>query len=91
MLNLDTKILSKAISKKLKTVLPKLISLQRTPYVKNRFIEESGTLISDIIKISGCFNITGCLVTMDIEKAFNSLDSKPKASFTDDSDLLLME
>ena len=31
-------------------------------------------MISDIIEISGCFNITGFLVTKDFEKAFDSLD-----------------
>ena len=80
--NLDTnffaecwqKNLFKAISNKLKTVLPTLISSQQTAHVKNRFIGESGRLISDIIEISGCFNITGFLVTVDIEKAFDSLD-----------------
>ena len=74
LLNVDTKILSKVFSNKLKTILPTLISLQQTAYVKNRFIGESGRLISDIIEINGCFNITGFLVTMDIEKAFDSLD-----------------
>ena len=74
LLNVDKKILFKAISNKLKTVLPTLISSQQTAHVKNRFIGESGRLISDIIEISGCFNITGFLVTMDIEKAFDSLD-----------------
>ena len=54
--------------------MPTLISSQQTAYVKNRFIGESGRLISDIIEISGWFNITGFLVTMDIEKAFDSLD-----------------
>ena len=76
MLNVDTKILSKAISNKLKTVLPTLISSQQTAYVKNRFIGESGRLISDIIEIRGCFNITGFLVTMNIRKAFDSLDHR---------------
>ena len=74
LLNVDTKILSKAISNKLKTVLPTLISSQQTAYVKNRFIGESGRLISDIVEISGCFNITGFLVTMNIEEAFDFLD-----------------
>ena len=74
MLNVDTKILSKAFSNKLKTVLPTLVSSQQTTYVKNRLIGESGRLISDIIKISGWFNITGFLVTMDIEKSFDSFD-----------------
>ena len=74
LLNADTEILSKAISDKLKTALSTLISSQQTAYVKKRFIGESGRLFSDIIEISGWFNITGFLVTMDIEKAFDSLD-----------------
>ena len=63
MLNVHTKILPKAISNKLKTVLLTLISSQQTAYVKSRFIGESGRLISDIIEISGWFNITGFYVT----------------------------
>ena len=79
MLNVDTKILFKAISNKLKTVLPTLFSSQQKItkiifYVKIRFTEESGTLISEIIEISGYFNVTGVLVTMDFEKAFDSVD-----------------
>ena len=70
MLKVDTKILYKAISNKLKFILLALISSQHTASVKKkkRFIGESGRLISDMIEISGCFNITGFLVTMDIEK-----------------------
>ena len=56
-LNIDSKILSKAILIKLKAILPTLISSQQTTYVKNRFIGESGRLICDIIKIRGWFNI----------------------------------
>ena len=79
MLNVDTKILSKAISSKLKTALPTLFSSQQKMtriifYVKIRFIEESGRLISEIIEISGYFNVTDFLITMDIEKAFDSVD-----------------
>ena len=74
LLNTDTKILSKTISKKIKAVLPMLISSQQTAYVKNRFIRGSGRLISAIIEISAWLNIERVLVTMDIEKAFDSLD-----------------
>ena len=52
LLNVDLKIISKALSEKLKKVLPDLISSQQTAYVKNRHIGESGRLISDIIEIS---------------------------------------
>ena len=58
----------------LKKVLPNLTSPQRIAYVENRFIGESGRLIADIIEITGVLNREGFLVTMDIEKAFDSLD-----------------
>ena len=74
MLNVDAKILPKAISKKLKVVLLMLISWQETVYVKHRFIGGSVRLISDIIGISDWLNNEVFLVTMDIEKAFDSLD-----------------
>ena len=64
MLNVDTKVVSKALSNKLKTVSPASIFSKQTAYVKSRFIGESGRLISDIIEISGCFNITGVCVTV---------------------------
>ena len=53
LLNVDIKILSKeALAKKLKVGLPCLITVQRTVYVQNRNIGETGRLISDIIEIT---------------------------------------
>ena len=72
LLNVDYKIVSKAA--KLKDILPKIISSEKSAYVKNRFIGENGRLISDIIEVADLFNIEGYTVTMDIEKAFDSLD-----------------
>ena len=43
-------------------------------YVKNRHISEGERLISDILQIAGLKKLEGFLVTMDIEKAFDSLD-----------------
>ena len=71
---MDYKIISKALASRLKKVLPNLISPQQTAYVKNRFIGESGRLVADIIEITDILNKEGFLVTMDIEKAFDSLD-----------------
>ena len=71
--SVDSKIISKALSEKLTEVLPDLISSQQMAYVKNRHIGESGKLISDIIEMTKIRKI-GFLVTMDIEKAFDSLD-----------------
>ena len=73
LLNVDYKIASKALAERLKKVLPKLVSHDQTAYIKNRFIGETGRLISDIIELKDTLDIVGFLVTMDIEKAFNSL------------------
>ena len=73
LLNVDYKIISKALASRLKKVLPNLISPQQTAYVENRFIGESGRLFLDIIHITDIFNKEGFLVTMDIEKGFDSL------------------
>ena len=74
LLNVDTKILSKSLAEKLKHVLPELISSNQTAYVKNRYISKSGRLISDVIEMCHILDISGYLVTMDIEKAFDSLN-----------------
>ena len=76
LLNVDIKILSKALAKRFKKVLPCLISAQQTAYVQNRNISKSGRLISDIIEIANTRQMEGFLVTMDLEKAFDSLDHK---------------
>ena len=64
MLTVDTKVLSKAISNKLKAVFSTLTSSQQTAYEKNRFIGESGRLIFDIVEFSDWFNIERFLVTI---------------------------
>ena len=54
------------------TSVAKLISHEQAAYVKGRFICETVRLISDIIEVSDVFNIDGFLVTINIEKAFDS-------------------
>ena len=73
LLNVDYKTVAKALATRLKETLPKLISFQQTAYVKNRFIGEEGRLISDILEMSESLNLKGYFVTVDIEKAFDSL------------------
>ena len=47
---------------------------QQTAYVQNRFISETGRLISDILVITDTLNLKDYLVTIDIEKNFDSLN-----------------
>ena len=65
----------------MKHVLPELISSNQTAYVKNRCISESGRLISDVIQVCDMLDISHNLVTMDIEKVFDSLDHDFKSFF----------
>ena len=55
-------------------MLPLLISHKQTVYVKDRFIFETGRLVSDILEVSDVLNIDRFLVAMDIEKTFDSLN-----------------
>ena len=75
-MNVNIKILSKALAKKLKEVLPCLISPQQTAYIQSRNIGENGRLISGIIEIANNRQMEGFLVTMDVEKVFDSLGHK---------------
>ena len=67
------KIISKALASRVKKVLPNLILPQQMACVENRFIGESGRLITDI-GITDILNKEGFLVTLDTEKAFDSFD-----------------
>ena len=69
LLNTDMKIISKVLLTRIKNVLPFLISSNQVTYVKNRFISASGRVISDILELA----LEGFLVTVDIEKAFDSV------------------
>ena len=70
--NVDYKVIA-ALATRLKETLPKLVSFQQMVYMKNRFIGEGGRLISDIIEMNESLNLKGYIVTVDIEKAFDSL------------------
>ena len=48
-----------------------LISSNQTVYVEGRFISESGRLFSDMTDF---LNLRGLVVTVDIQKAFDSVN-----------------
>ena len=74
LLNTDLKAFSKALATKLKSALPSLIASQQIAHVQNRYIGEAGRLIPYVLDISEKLSIDGYLVTVNIEKAFDSLD-----------------
>ena len=73
LLNIDTKLISKVFASRLKN-LPCLISSDQTAYVKGIFISEGGRLISDVVEMCDKLQIKGFLMTVDIEKAFDSIN-----------------
>ena len=74
LLNVDLKILSKALANRIKKYLPFLISSNQTAYVEGRFISEGGRLFSDILQVTDFLNLRGLVVTVDIQKAFDSVN-----------------
>ena len=74
-LNVDYKVIAKALAMRLKETLPKLISFQQTAYVANRFFCEGGRLISEYIEMSENLNFKGYIVIVDIEKTFDFLSN----------------
>ena len=76
LLNVDAKIISKVMANRLKKVIGTLISSDKTSYKPGRFIGESVRVVSDLIEYTDIHNLPGYLVTIDIEKAFDSVDHK---------------
>ena len=69
---MDFKIISEALASRVKKVLLNQISPQKTAYVENRSIGKSSRLIGDVTEITDVLNKERFLVTMDIEKVFDS-------------------
>ena len=71
LLNVEEKIISKALSERLKNILLPLIPNNQFTYGDKRYISEGGRLISDVLQISDVLKLNGRLVTVDIQKAFD--------------------
>lgn len=74
LLNVDCKIAAKAIAKRLEPILPKLVHSDQTGFIKGRYIGENIRLISDIMDYTKSQKIPGILVSLDFQKAFDSLE-----------------
>ena len=68
------KIISEVLSTRIKIVSPFLTSSNQATNVKNKFISESGRVISDILETSISLALARFLVTLEIGKAFNSVN-----------------
>ena len=73
LLNVDTKIASKALVLRLEKVLPFVINEDQYAYVKNRTIFDAVWSIDDIMEYTRINQVPGLMVAIDFEKAFDSL------------------
>ena len=76
LINVDTKIVSKVLAKRLEHILPDLIHYNQNAYVKGRSIFDAVRTIDDVLEYTKQSEQSGILVTIDFEKAFDSLDHK---------------
>ena len=68
------KLISKVQASCLKSVISTIVNQNQVAYVSNRFKRESGRLISDVLEITNILSIERLLMTVDTEKAFDSIN-----------------
>ena len=74
LLNVVYKIGSSSIANRIKKVLPKLINEDQSGFVQGRYIGDNIRLLYDIIHYLKEKKMPGLLVSIDFEKAFDSID-----------------
>ena len=74
LLNFDVKLVSKVLSNRIINLFSNFILNNQNVYVANRFISEGERLLSDILDILDILNMKGYLLTIDIEKVFDSVN-----------------
>ena len=74
LLNLDYKIASKAIAKRIEKVLASLINSDQTGFIKGRYIGQNVRLLNDILEQTEIQNIPGILLQLDFRKAFDTIE-----------------
>ena len=73
LLNCTYKIASGAIANRIKTVLDKLINKDQTGFLAGRYVGENTRILYDIMHYAEEHNLSGLLLLVDFEKAFDSL------------------
>ena len=73
LINVDVKIGSKAIAKRLEAVLPCVIHHNQCACIKDRTICDAVRSIEDILDYTKRYQIEGRLISIDFKKAFDSV------------------
>ena len=72
LLNVDYKILARAIAKRIESKLPKLVHSDQTGFVKGRYIGQNVRLLNDLMEFTESNKLPGILLFIDFEKAFDT-------------------
>ena len=70
----DYKLASKAIAERLRKHLPTLINCDQTGFIKGRYIGQNINILMYVLEIAENEQIPGVILSVDFEKAFDSLD-----------------
>ena len=76
LLNVDYKIMSKSLVNRIKPFLNEMINISQTAYVATRNIQDNIRLIADIMYYTKHENKQGFLLSIDFEKAFDTIDTE---------------
>ena len=74
MINVDAKIASKTLAKRLEKVLPKIIHSNQNAFVEGISIFDTIRTIDDLMEYTKEKDLPGILVAIDFEKAFDTLN-----------------
>ena len=72
--NCDYKIIVFILSNRIQNVIHNVVSNDQTAYVKNRFIGNNVRLLTDVLDYCDLSNKTGILLSVDFEKAFDTVE-----------------
>ena len=74
LLNVVYKILTKALARRLSTVIQEIINEDQTGFLKGRYIGENVRLIIDVIKYAKAHDMPGLIMFCDWRKAYDSVN-----------------
>ena len=72
LLNIDDKILSKVLARRMEKVLPKLVHYDQTGFVNGRYIGQNIRFLSDIMEYTDIKKQPNIFLLVDFEKAFDT-------------------
>ena len=72
--NVDYRLLAFTLTGRLQNVIDSIVSTDQSAYIKKRFMGTNIRLVADIIEYFDNMSYNGVLMTVDFQKAFDSVD-----------------